>query len=150
MANYNSNSTLTCIYISVMYYILHCMTQLIRMHMYNSCDKKVQRSITCTSRYIHVIMTNPIQYMHVLLGQTMYESSICIQTVAWANPFPCYVIIIVAGANFLTSSLFLEIVDMPSHPRHRYLQYLYVLLGQTMDDSSPRGSHVIMISLYIV
>ena len=57
MADYNLNFTRTCIYISVMYNILHCMTQLMLMHMYNSRDKIVQRSITCTSRYIHVYMT---------------------------------------------------------------------------------------------
>ena len=60
MADYNLNFTRTCIYISVMYYILHFMTQLIRMHMYNSREKRVQKSITCTSRYIHVYMTHPM------------------------------------------------------------------------------------------
>ena len=36
MADYNLNFTQTFIYISVMYYILHCITKLIRMHMYNT------------------------------------------------------------------------------------------------------------------
>ena len=36
MADNNLNFTRTLIYINVMYYILHCMTQLIRMHMYNT------------------------------------------------------------------------------------------------------------------
>ena len=36
MADYNLNFIRTFITIRVMYYILHCMTQLIRMHMYNT------------------------------------------------------------------------------------------------------------------
>ena len=36
MADYNLNFTRTFIFISVMYYILDRITQLIRMHMYNT------------------------------------------------------------------------------------------------------------------
>ena len=36
MSDYNLNFTRTFIYISEMYYILDCITQLIRMHMYNT------------------------------------------------------------------------------------------------------------------
>ena len=36
MADYNVNFARTIIYISVMYFILHFMIQVIHMHMYNS------------------------------------------------------------------------------------------------------------------
>ena len=38
MADYNMNFKRTFIYIIVMYNIVHCMTQLIHMHMYNRRD----------------------------------------------------------------------------------------------------------------
>ena len=52
------------------------------------------------------------------------------------------------GQTPFTSLLFIEIVAMRTPLRHHYLQYMYVLVGQTMDDSSPWQSRDHDSSLY--
>ena len=67
MADYILNFILTFIYISVMYYILHCMEQLIRMHMYNTRVRDLSDVDKCLP------WSNPPTFM----------SSIWLQ---WSNP----------------------------------------------------------------
>ena len=85
MANTNLNSALYFIEEYVVMYIGFNLQHIICMDMYISREGKIQRSITCTSRNVHVYMTHPM-YRSGCHGVTPHPYVIAIYSTSTLKP----------------------------------------------------------------
>ena len=104
---------------------IQCITYRICMHMYILHDGRIQSSITCTSRYIHVNMTHPM-YQSGCHGVTPQRHRYGF------NGVTPYVIAIYRTCIYCRA----DIATWQSRDHDSFLYIVRVLLGQTIDDSS--------------